>query len=207
LYELTGGRAGTAPAQKTTSPMPARTSSPWRPSGTVTKSDTREVTNQQQQPREQQIADRIEAIRRDPALYTDTPRQKELMSEMHKLLASAMTRDELQRVIEEPVATQRSRFGIDHGQAVPSYVADQWDSQSEQRYLTHFVALGIEPQQVRSIYEWYGQKFVGAMGDHANLDVPAVIEEFKSVAKRNGISDKLADALVAAELERLGLGQ
>jgi hypothetical protein len=44
---------------------------------------------------------------------------------------------------------------------------------------------------VREIVGWYSQQYNAALGDAANIDVDAMEQSFRALAKRHGVSDDI----------------
>jgi hypothetical protein len=83
-------------------------------------------------------------------------------------------------------------------ETMPKSLVEKWDVDGEAELLAGLHDAGVAPQATQAIYHWYADKFLGAVGDMANIDVAAMESEFRQLAKKHGIKDNVTDALIKA---------
>jgi hypothetical protein len=123
--------------------------------------------------------------------------------ELRRLVSGQVTQQEREEMLDK-LSTQewRERFGVKN--EVQPHLLERWDEDAEAEVLESFAFDGATPEQTRTVMSWYMQKFNQHAGEVSAVDWPAVEVEFRSVAKRAGLSQRLTDALIANERARIG---
>jgi hypothetical protein len=91
---------------------------------------------------------------------------------------------------------------VDHDQVLPA-LREKWDAEGEAEVLAAFAHDGAAPEAVNAVMAWYTGVFNGAVGDTANLNAAELETEFRTLAKKAGISQRLTDGLVEWQKARL----
>jgi hypothetical protein len=135
----------------------------------------------------------------------DEAKQKAAMKRLRVLLAQDTAPEERQAVADMPVEQLREQYGIDHARVLAPLRAS-WDEHGEGVLLATLAQNGVEPAAVKELAALYTDTFNGALGKTSNLDVATVETKARAIFKRHGVSADVADAIVAHEKKRLGIG-
>jgi hypothetical protein len=158
--------------------------------------------------RDQKRAEEVEARRLEiTRLLTDRDskithtERAGLTDELRRLVAGQVSQQEREQMLETvSIHEWRDRFGVRN--EVQPHLQELWDDDAEASVLESCSFDGCTPSQVQTIMSWYAAKFNALGGQVENL-TPELEVEFRSVAKRAGISERLTEALIAFERERV----
>jgi hypothetical protein len=121
--------------------------------------------------------------------------------ELRRLVSGQVSQSEREEMLDKLSTSEwRERFGVKN--EVQPHLQELWDEDAEAEVLESFSFDGATPQQTQTIMSWYMTKF-NQLGGQIEALTPELEVEFRSLAKRVGISQRLADALVANEKKRL----
>jgi hypothetical protein len=121
--------------------------------------------------------------------------------ELRRLVAGQVSQSEREQMLDQ-LSTQewRERFGVKN--EVQPHLQELWDEDAEAEVLESFSFDGATAEQTRTVMSWYMQKFNQLGGGIENL-TPELETEFRALAKHVGLSQRLTDALVANEKQRI----
>jgi hypothetical protein len=124
-----------------------------------------------------------------------------LGDELRRLVAGQVSQSERDQMLDK-LSTQewRDRFGVKN--EVQPHLQELWDEDAEAEVLESFSFDGATPSQAQAVMSWYAAKF-NQLGGQIEALTPELEVEFRSLAKRVGLSQRLTDALVANEKKRL----
>jgi hypothetical protein len=152
---------------------------------------------------EQRRLEITKALTTRDSKLTDTEKQA-LSKELRELLASQMSAEEHESILNEPVTQLRERYGLEnHLDRLMPALRDQWDSESESEVLASFAHAGASPEAARQVMGWYVDTMNRYGGDIGNVDYTTLEAEFRTMATRAGLSKAHIDALVKYERERM----
>jgi hypothetical protein len=160
---------------------------------------------QEQQRREEIESKRLELTRilteRDSKL---TPAERAAKTaELTRLVAGQVSQEEREKMLDTlSTAEWRERFGVKN--EVQPHLQELWDEDAEAEVLESFSFDGATPQQAQAVMQFYQRVFNQHGGEVSAVDWPAVEVEFRALGKRVGLSDRLVEALVKNERERVG---
>jgi hypothetical protein len=124
-----------------------------------------------------------------------------LTDELRRLVAGQVSQQEREEMLDTlSTAEWRERFGVKS--EVQPHLLEFWDEDAEAEVLESFSYDGATPEQTQAVMSWYAAKFNQLGGQVENL-TPELEVEFRSLAKRVGLSQRLTDALVANEKQRI----
>jgi hypothetical protein len=150
---------------------------------------------------EQRRLELTRALTEKNSKLTDAERAA-LTKELRELVAGQMTQAERDEILNAPISELRDMFAIAHERVQP-HLREHWDEEGEAEVLASFAHAGVSREGARTVMGWYMDKFNQHLGDIDNVDFAAMEAEFRTVAKKAGLSERHINALIANERERL----